>query len=131
MKTSFGAGVTSGNRARVGRAHRRLKTTFVFLTAFLSFWCGRAVPSLEHIWRMGRSSWRHLPAWKGKRTGDISETFKYFALQQRTRHRDAVSYHASWQQSLTASCVVTALKMFVSQFLVSCCLEVVPCHVDG
>lgn len=79
---------------------------------------------------MGRHSCQHLLAQKGVREGDISEPFKYFALQQGNRHQDAVRYQASWQQSLMASCVVTALKMFVSQFLVSCCLGVVPHHMD-
>lgn len=67
----------------------------------------------------------------GERTRDISEAFKCFALQQGTRPQNAVRYHTSWQQSLAAPCVVTVLKMFVSQFLVSCCPGVVPHYADG
>lgn len=66
----------SGNRARVGRAHSRLKTMFVFLTAFLSFWCGRAVSSLEPIWRWWEDRERQLAASLGLERGRGQETFQ-------------------------------------------------------
>jgi len=70
-------------------------------------------------------------SWPGK--GREQETFRKHlnTFQQGTRCWGADRYHASWQQSLTASRVVTVLKIFVSQFLVSHYPGLVPHHVDG